>query len=375
MALSTKPGRLVSPKFAEPELEAQAAETKAAAELSAIGEKPLPVASWRQALKDAVRDPAELCRMLELPEALVPAAERAAAKFGLFVPRAFVRRMRRGDSNDPLLRQVLPLGEELSDVVGFTADPVGDGPAELAAGLLQKYESRALLITTGACAVHCRYCFRRHYPYDTAPKSLAAWEPALQAIAADPAIDEVILSGGDPWTLVDDLLAPLAARIAAIPHVRRLRVHTRLPIFVAERVCDSLLAWFSKSAFAASASRLVPICVIHANHAAELDDSVAAALAKLQQAGVLLLNQTVLLRGVNDSIAALDALSRRLVDVGVAPYYLHQLDRVAGAAHFEVPQAQGLKLVEALRVRLPGYAVPRYVREEPGAQSKTPLFV
>jgi EF-P beta-lysylation protein EpmB len=269
----------------------------------------------------------------------------------------------------------LPLGDELVDVAGFTADPVGDGPAELAAGLLQKYESRALLITTGACAVHCRYCFRRHYPYDTAPKSLAAWEPALAAIEADPAIDEVILSGGDPWTLVDDLLAPLAARIAAVLHVRRLRVHTRLPIFVPERICDSLLAWFSKASFANSASRLVPICVIHANHAAELDDSVAAALAKLQQAGVLLLNQTVLLQGVNDSVGALDALSRRLVDVGVAPYYLHQLDRVAGAAHFEVPEAQGLKLVEALRARLPGYAVPRYVREEPGAQSKTPLFI
>ena len=375
MALSTKPGRLVSPKFPEPELAAPTAETKAAASVSATSSEATTAPSWRRALKDAIRDPAELCRLLELPEALVPAAERAAEKFGLFVPRAFVQRMRRGDPNDPLLRQVLPLGEELVDVAGFTADPVGDGPAELVPGLLQKYESRALLITTGACAVHCRYCFRRHYPYDTAPKSLAAWEPALAAIEADPAIDEVILSGGDPWTLVDDLLAPLAARIAAVPHVRRLRIHTRLPIFVPERVCDSLLAWFSKAAFATSASRLAPICVIHANHAAELDDSVAAALAKLQQAGVMLLNQTVLLRGVNDSVAALDSLSRRLVDVGVAPYYLHQLDRVAGAAHFEVPEAQGLKLVEALRVRLPGYAVPRYVREVPGAQSKTPLFV
>jgi len=357
MALSTKTAPLVSPKFAP-----------SGAEIDA----PTP-ASWRHALKDAIRDPAELCRLLELPSSLVPAAERAAATFPLFVPRGYVQRMRKGDPTDPLLRQVLPLGAELDEVAGFTSDPVGDRPAELAPGLLQKYDSRALLITTGACAVHCRYCFRRHYPYDEAPKSLAQWEPALAAIEADPAIDEVILSGGDPWTLVDDLLARLAARIAAIPHVRRLRVHTRLPIFVPERVCDSLLAWFSKDALARTGSPLAPVCVIHANHATEIDDDVAAALARLQHAGVMLLNQSVLLRGVNDSVAALDALSRRLIDVGVVPYYLHQLDRVAGAAHFEVAETEGHRLVEALRARLPGYAVPQYVREVPGAQSKTPL--
>jgi len=378
MALSTKPGRLVSPKFPASDAPSEVAVPAADNNAGAGGIGPVAVEpaapSWRRAMKDAIRDPAELCRLLDLPAELVPAAERAARAFGLFVPRGFVRRMRRGDVNDPLLRQVLPLGAELDDVAGFTADPVGDGPAELKAGLLQKYDSRALLITTGACAVHCRYCFRRHYPYDTAPKSLAQWEPALEAIAADPAIDEVILSGGDPWTLVDEVLAPLAARIAAIPHVRRLRVHTRLPIFIPERVCDSLVAWFSRSAFAALGSKLAPICVIHANHAAELSDDVTAALARLQQAGVLLLNQAVLLRGVNDSVAALDELSRRLVDVGVVPYYLHQLDRVAGAAHFEVPEAQGLRLIEQLRARLPGYAVPQYVRETAGATSKTPLF-
>lgn len=374
MALSTKPAPLVSPKFPGADFATQEAVNNALDGGSSGAPDTPPPGSWRRALKEAIRDPAELCRLLDLPTTLVPAAERAAQQFGLFVPRGYVRRMRPGDPTDPLLRQVLPLGEELTDVAGFTADPVGDRPAELVPGLLQKYDSRALLITTGACAVHCRYCFRRHYPYDTAPKSLAAWEPALEAIAADPAIDEVILSGGDPWTLVDELLAPLAARIAAVPHVRRLRVHTRLPIFVPERVCDSLLAWFSREALSQHNGRLTPICVIHANHAAELSDDVAASLTRLQQAGVMLLNQTVLLRGVNDSVAALDALSRRLVDVGVVPYYLHQLDRVAGSAHFEVPEAEGHRLVEALRARLPGYAVPRYVREVAGATSKTPLI-
>lgn len=356
MALSTKPARPVSPNLPQPE---------------PVFEGPPAAAgsAWRTALKQAVRDPAELCRLLELPATLLPAARRAAQQFGLFVPRAFLARMRKADLADPLLRQVLPLDDELRAAPGFTADPVGDAPAERAPGLLQKYSSRALLITTGACAVHCRYCFRRHYPYSAAPHSLAEWLPALDAIAADPTIDEVILSGGDPLTVVDDVLEPLVRRLEAIPHLRTLRIHTRLPIFIPERVCDSLLAWFS-----AAGSRLTPICVVHANHAAELDDDVAAACDRLRRAGVVLLNQAVLLRGVNDSVAALDELSRRLVALGVMPYYLHQLDRVAGAAHFEVPEAAGLRLVAALRERLPGYAVPRYVREQSGAPYKVPLI-
>ena len=329
----------------------------------------LPSASWRQALRSAVRDPAELCRLLELPATLIPAALQAADKFGLFAPRGYIARMRIGDPHDPLLRQVLPLDEELIEVPGFTVDPVDDGAAQLEPGLLQKYGSRVLLVTTGACAVHCRYCFRRHYPYSEAPKSPAQWQPAIDAIAADATIDEVILSGGDPWTIVDEVLEPLVRKLEQIPHLRRLRVHTRLPIMVPERVCDSLLRWFS-----ASGTRLSPICILHANHAAELGDDVAGACERLRRAGVTLLNQTVLLRGVNDTVATLDELSRRLVDVGVIPYYLHQLDRVAGAAHFEVPENEGLHLITALRERLPGYAVPRYVREIPGEKSKSPLY-
>jgi len=219
-------------------------------------------------------------------------------------------------------------------------------------GILQKYHGRALLITTGACAVHCRYCFRRHFPYEEVPHSEAAWDAALTAIAEDRSIGEVILSGGDPLMLVDERLASLTKKIAAIPHVRRLRVHTRLPIMIPARVTEELLAWLT-------GGRLTPIMVIHANHAQELDNKVAQSLASLQQAGVVLLNQAVLLRGVNDSVAAQVALSERLIEIGVVPYYLHQLDRVTGTAHFEVPIAEGLKLMKEIRAQLPGYAVPR----------------
>jgi EF-P beta-lysylation protein EpmB len=355
--------------FATPEQKTAAAESERVSESPSPAVcHPLPSTNWRRALAEAVRDPVELCRLLDLPRALVEPARRAAAQFGLFAPRGYVARMKRSDVDDPLLRQVLPLGVELDVTAGFSADPVDDAAARLAPGLLQKYAGRVLLVTTGACAIHCRYCFRRHYPYADEPKSLAAWEPALAAIAADATIEEVILSGGDPLTLVDELLEPLVRRIEAIPHVRRLRIHTRLPIVLPERVDDRLLGWL-----AAGRTRLTPVCVVHANHANELDGQVAAVLARLADAGVLLLNQTVLLRGVNDSVAALAGLSRRLVECRVLPYYLHQLDRVAGAAHFEVPEAEGLRLIELLQAGLPGYLVPRYVREMAGEESKTIL--
>lgn len=351
MALSTKPARSVSPKLT-------------ADETSPFDTVAL-LPTWRQELKAAVRDPAELCRLLELPATFVEPARRAAETFGLLVPRGYLARMRRGDPADPLLRQVLPLGDELQPAAGFTLDPVDDAAARRAPGLLHKYAGRVLLVVTGACAVHCRYCFRRHYPYDDSPKSLARWEPALAEIAADPTIDEVILSGGDPLVVVDELLEALVRRLEAIPHLRRIRIHTRLPIVLPSRVDAGLLRWFSSFG-----TRLTPICVMHANHANEFDAAAAAACDRLRRAGVMLLNQAVLLRGVNDTFEALAALSRRLVELGVVPYYLHQLDRVSGAAHFEVPEAVGLRLVEALRSQLPGYAVPRYVREVAGDESK-----
>jgi EF-P beta-lysylation protein EpmB len=315
-------------------------------------------------MKDAVRDTGELCRLLDLPEDFALGSKAAARQFRLFVPRGFVARMRPGDPADPLLRQVLPVGDEIAEAPGFLADPVDDAAAERLPGLLQKYRGRVLLITTGTCAVHCRYCFRRHFPYDEAPRSIADWKPALDEIAADKSLHEVILSGGDPLTLVDATLFELIDVLARIPHLRRLRIHTRLPIVVPERVTDALVDRLRRC-------RLTPIVVLHANHANEIDAHIAAALAKLSDGGIVLLNQAVLLAGVNDSVGAQAALCERLIDLRVLPYYLHQLDRVAGAAHFEVPVAAGRRIIRQLRERLPGYAVPRYVAEIPDAGNKT----
>lgn len=324
-------------------------------------------ASWQDALRDAIRDPAELCRLLELPPEALAAAPAVDRQFRLFVPRGFAARMRPGDPHDPLLRQVLPLADETAELPGYSADPVGDASAARRPGLLQKYRGRALLVTTGICAVHCRYCFRRHYPYQATPRSLADWEPALRAIAADCSLGEVILSGGDPLSVSDGPLAELVGRLAAIRHLRRLRIHTRLPIVIPERVTDELIALIQRT-------RLSTIVVVHANHAHELDDHVAAGVAKMVDAGIVLLNQAVLLRGVNDTAEAQAALCERLVDLRVMPYYLHQLDRVSGAAHFEVPVTTGRRIMEELRARLPGYAVPRYVQEIPGAEAKIVLI-
>ena len=321
--------------------------------------------TWREALKLAIRSGSELCRILQLPEDL-QLSVKAETEFPVFAPREYISRMERGNSNDPLLKQVLAIPSEEQVASGFRDDPVGDEPATLTPGLIRKYASRALLITTGACAIHCRYCFRRHFPYELSPRSVEAWSPALELIRNSPEIDEVILSGGDPLTLVDEQLAELTARIATIPHVKRLRVHTRLPIVIPQRVTDQLLAWLR-------GTRLTPMMVVHVNHANEIDEPTTAALAKLVDAGVPVLNQTVLLKGVNDHLAALVDLSRRLVDLRVMPYYLHQLDHVRGAAHFEVPIAKGLWLLEEMRKQLPGYAVPRYVQEVAGDASKRVL--
>jgi EF-P beta-lysylation protein EpmB len=303
---------------------------------------------------------------LELPPETADRAQLAARHFPLFVPRGYLARMRPGDAADPLLRQVLPLAEELVEVPGFVADPVGDAAAARQPGLLHKYEGRVLLVVTGTCAVHCRYCFRRHFPYAETPRSLADWRPALDEIAADDSVHEVILSGGDPLTIVDATLAELIDELAAIDQLRRLRIHTRLPIVIPERVTDSLIEMLR-------GSRLTPIVVVHANHANELDAHVAAVLAKLADAGIVLLNQSVLLAGVNDTVEAQAELCERLVDLRVLPYYLHQLDRVAGAAHFEVPIDSGQRIIDELRSRLPGYVVPRYVQEIVGANSKIEL--
>jgi EF-P beta-lysylation protein EpmB len=323
-------------------------------------------AAWQQELAEAVRDVDELCARLQLPTTMADQARRAMRDFPLLVPQSYLNRMRPGDLHDPLLQQVLPIDVELDDVAGYLRDPVGDTAAERAPGLLQKYTGRGLLITTGACAVHCRYCFRRHYPYETAPRTLEAWEPTLQVMRADPTLHEALLSGGDPLTLTDQRLGDLLGALEEIPHLTRVRIHTRLPIVIPSRITPGLLQRLRDS-------RLTPYMVVHANHPQELTGDCAAALRLLVRSGITSLNQAVLLRGVNDNMETMAGLSERLIDLGVLPYYLNQLDPVAGSAHFHVPIAQGLQLIEDLRRLLPGYAVPRYVQEIAGEPQKTPL--
>lgn len=330
---------------------------------------PVPLAdqtSWHRELARAVRDPDELIDRLELGDEHRQPARRASMLFPLLVPESYLSRMQPRDPHDPLLLQVLPLAEEEEQVAGFSTDAVGDADSRQAPGLLQKYAGRALLIATGACAVHCRYCFRRHYPYGDEPRRLDDWEPALQEIAADQSLHEVILSGGDPLMLTDTRLAALLDRFASIDHLRRLRVHTRLPIVLPQRVTARLLDLLLEN-------RLTPIVVVHANHSRELQDDCADALRRLVRSGVTTLNQTVLLKGVNDDADSMTELCERLIDLGVIPYYVHQLDRVTGTAHFEVSEARGRGIMRALRERLPGYAVPTYVREVPGEKCKLPL--
>jgi EF-P beta-lysylation protein EpmB len=335
--------------------------------ITAISQTTQPDAlpDWRQGLRDAVTDARELLELVDLPQlaSRLPAAD---AGFALKVTRSFIRRMRRGDPNDPLLLQVLPVLAELDEAPGFTDDAVGDLEAIEGHGVLHKYQGRALLIAAGSCAVNCRYCFRRHFPYAEELAAGHAWYEALKCLAADTSIREVILSGGDPLVLSTKKLQDFTDGLRNLPHVTRLRIHSRLPVVLPERIDDAFCAWIG-------GLPLQRVVVIHANHANELDASVEAACARLRAAGVTLFNQSVLLRGVNDSADALVDLSERLFAIGVLPYYLHQLDRVRGTAHFEVPDARARELADAVRSRLPGDLVPRLVREIAGEDAKHPL--
>jgi L-lysine 2,3-aminomutase len=328
--------------------------------------------SWQRVLQDAVTNVAELAALLELPASAIDRQTDASAplaasrrEFPLRVPRGFVARMRKGDPRDPLLLQVLPQARELVDVPGFTADPVQEvGLAEH--GVVRKYAGRVLLIASGACPIHCRYCFRREFPYQAQLAPRNDWAEAVAALRGTPDVGEVILSGGDPLSLGNRRLGQLFDAVAGLDSVRRVRIHTRFPIVVPERVDAGLLAILEHSP-------LATVVVVHANHANEIDASVAAALAALRRAGATLLNQSVLLRGVNDDADTLAALCERVFACGVLPYYLHLLDPVAGAAHFDVDEPQACALHVQLTARLPGYLVPRLVREIPGRASKTAI--
>lgn len=318
---------------------------------------------WSASLKKAIRSSNQLLEILGLPRD--SASQLADKEFPVLAPREYVRRMRAGDPDDPLLKQVLGIHSEVTGQDGLL-DPVGDQAVQLIPGLLQKYRHRALLIVSGACAVHCRYCFRRHFPYQLAPKGLSGWQPALKRIAQDPSIEEVILSGGDPLSVRDEILAELMDWLNQIQHIRRIRIHTRFPVVIPGRICDRLIEWVS-------GSRCAVYFVLHFNHAAEIDSAIAEKTRRLRYAGATLLNQSVLLQGINDSLEAQRDLCKALIDLQILPYYLHQLDRVKGALHFEVSDDRAKAILDGLRRELPGYAIPQLVREIAGQPHKVPL--
>lgn len=330
-----------------------------------ILEKPLNnSASWQKLLADAITQPQQLLKMLKLEQAFTPENLAAANKFSLRVPHGFVARMEPGNLNDPLLRQVLPIGEELRLQPGYSSDPVGEHAVNPIPGLLHKYHGRVLLVLSSACAINCRYCFRREFSYaDNTPGQLG-WQQAVDYIAADPSIEEVILSGGDPLIIPDRILARLSAKLNTIAHLQSLRIHTRLPVVLPERITAEFIAWFTLA-------RLQPILVTHINHPNEIDHTLRRAIGKLKNAGVTLLNQSVLLRGVNDQADTLINLSKKLFSMGILPYYLHLLDKVNGAAHFNIPQVAAKALWVQMVKALPGYLVPKLVQEEAGAAAKT----
>lgn len=318
---------------------------------------------WQQALANAVTNRVDLYQLLalELPDTELKAQAQDA--FALRVPHAFISRMTKGNLSDPLLLQVLPQAIEMLSVENFSTDPLQETHHNPVPGLLHKYPNRVLLTLTGGCAINCRYCFRRHFPYDDNLPGRANWHHTLAYIAANDAIDEVILSGGDPLMLKDHVLAEFVTQLEKITHVTRLRIHTRLPIVIPERVTTEWIAWMKQSRFCV-------VVVVHCNHANEIDDAVVDAMQQLRTAGITVLNQSVLLKHVNDTADALVQLSKRLFEAGMLPYYLHLLDKVQGAAHFDVPEEKANALIAAIKTQLPGYLVPRLVREVPNLLSK-----
>ena len=319
---------------------------------------------WQHHMKIAVRTAEELARRLNLPLDFI-CGSQSSGTFPLFVPLPYLSRIEQGNPEDPLLKQILPTTHEELDS-GGSDDPVSESEFVLAPGILKKYAGRALMVVNGTCAIHCRYCFRRHFPYSDRALEKNSWSKTLAALKVDSTIEEVILSGGDPLTMVDRTLNELLNEIEAIPHVLRVRIHTRLPIVIPQRVTEQLLSMLR-------ATRPDVVVVVHCNHRNELDDFVRDRLFELQSATRILLNQSVLLRGINDNVESLCELGSRLIECGVLPYYLHQLDPVQGASHFEVDTETGRQLVEQLRRRLPGYMVPKYVQEVPGEPYKTIL--
>lgn len=319
---------------------------------------------WQDSLKKLVTRPADLARHLDLSHTKQLETAEGAAAFPLRIPLDYLQRIPTRDPDHPLLKQFVPSAQERDTASDFGIDPVGEITQNPVPGLIHKYKGRVLLIISSSCPVHCRYCFRRHFPYTNNRNSREDWHQALDYIRSDSSIHEVIYSGGDPLSASDDLLLWLTHKLAAIPHLKRLRVHTRYPIVLPQRITQECLLWLRDT-------HLLSTLVIHCNHPDELDDHVAKALSALKTAGITLLNQSVLLKGVNDNLATLVALSEVLHRHGVLPYYLHLLDKVQGAAHFQVPEQEALTLYRQLQAELPGYLLPKLVREVAGEPAKS----
>lgn len=328
-------------------------------QMKAIVERQL----WQTVLKEGVSRLDELLALLHLTVDDFAMPLDAASEFPVKIPRGFIQRMHRGDPHDPLLRQVLPLRSEREDAPHYSLDPLAEQDANPLPGVLHKYHGRVLLTLATHCAVHCRYCFRRHFPYEDNNPGTLGWQTAVSYIQADPSISEVILSGGDPLLVSDAFLVTFLTKLSQLPQLKRLRIHTRLPIVLPERITEQLTQLFAQLS-------IPTIVVIHSNHAQELDHSVRGALLRLKDANVTLLNQAVLLKGVNDSVESLQTLSERLFEYGVLPYYLHQLDPVVGTQHFAVDLEEGRALMQELAARLPGYLLPKFVYEKAGAAHK-----
>ncbi len=313
--------------------------------------------SWQELLKNAIYNITELCELLDLPP------QPHYSDFPLIVPLPYLSRIEKGNLDDPLLKQILPRAEEEQLIPGYLEHPLEESDFSPIPGLLQKYHGRALVITSGACAINCRYCFRRHFPYQNFQPDSSQWDKIIKHVAEDLSIEELILSGGDPLMIPDRRLSDIVASFSELDHVKTLRIHTRMPVVLPQRITQNLLNILE-------GTRLNVVLVNHINHAQEIDQDVASAMANLKKSGVMLLNQSVLLAGINDATDTLAALSKRMFSVGILPYYLHLLDPVKGAAHFDVDYREGIQLIDNLRNLLPGYLVPKLVREAPSMPSK-----
>lgn len=322
--------------------------------------------TWQTELANSVTEIDELCQLLKLEPSALPISLDAHQQFSLRVPRYFISLMQAGNAADPLLRQVLPIKAELEHQVGFVTDPLAEQSSNPVPGVIHKYQGRVLFIISKGCAINCRYCFRRHFPYSENNPSTKEWQHAIDYIANDNSITEVIFSGGDPLAAPDKKLSDLVQALAKIPHLKRLRIHTRFPVVLPNRVTTDMIAWLTET-------RLEPIVVLHCNHSQEISSVLADKVNELTRSGIPVLNQTVLLKGINDNSEALKSLSEALFSAGILPYYLHLLDKVDGAAHFDTSKEVAKSLIDDLRMSLPGYLVPKLVKEEANMASKTPL--